>query len=290
MDALAPDPNDTGSRDLGFHELYTRWLQYAAFLPVFRSHGTDAAREAWRFAEPFYSAIVQTIRWRYRLLPYIYSLAASVTRDSHSIIRAVALEFPHDPRTYSLTDQFFFGSLLVCPVVEPMLYGPNSAPIADTAQSRTVYLPEGANWFNFWTSTPHRGGQFITAAAPLDNIPVFARAGSIIPLGPVMQYADALPHAPCEIRVYTGADADFTLYEDSGDSYDYEQGAFAEIGLHWHEAHHELSIAKRRGTFPGMVAERRLTVIFISQSDSTTHTVLYKGEAMTISATKSEKQ
>ncbi len=235
MDALAPDPNDTGCHDLGFHELYTRWLQYAAFLPMFRSHGTDVAREAWRFAEPFYTAIVQAIRWRYRLLPFLYSLAAAVTRDSQSMIRAVALEFPHDLRTHSLDDQFLLGhSLLICPVTQPMFFAANSTPIANAAQSRTVYLPEGQAWFNFWTSEPHSGGQTITAAAPLDQIPVFARAGSIVPLGPVMQYVRRDPRTPPMNSASTPAPTQTSSStKTTATTYAYEEGAFAEIKLSW---------------------------------------------------------
>jgi alpha-D-xyloside xylohydrolase len=197
MDALAPDPEDTGSTDLGFWELYTRWLQYAAFLPMFRSHGTDVPREIWRFGEegsPFYDAIATCIRFRYRLLPYIYSLAAAVTRNGVAMVRALALEFPADIRTHAITDEFLFGrSLLVCPVTQPMYYDQGSRAINDVAKRREVYLPAGCEWFDLWDGRLFEGGQAIVVNAPLERIPVFVRAGSILPMTQPMQFVDELP-------------------------------------------------------------------------------------------------
>jgi alpha-D-xyloside xylohydrolase len=281
MDSLEPDLNDTGSRDLGFWELYTRWLQYAAFLPMFRSHGTDAAREAWRFGElgePFYDAIVRTIRWRYRLVPYLYSLAAAVTRDGHAMMRAVPLEFPHDFGTRNLTDEFLLGTaLLVCPVTQPIFYKANSQPITGANQARAVYLPDGCDWFDFWSGLLHRGGESIVAEAPLERIPVFARGGSIVALSPVMQYVDEIPGAPYEIRVYTGADARFALYEDAGDGYAYEDGACACVELCWDQQRGELTIAAREGSFPEMIALRQFDVVFFARTGSQAHTIMYNG-------------
>lgn len=286
MNASEPDPTDTGCRDLGYWELYVRWLQYAVFLPIFRSHGTDAPREIWRFGEPgtpFYDIIARFIRLRYQLLPYIYSLAAQITRGSASIIRAVALGFPHDHATHNLTDQFLLGpSLLVCPVTEPMHYGPQSTPIADASQSRAVYLPAGRRWFNFWSSEIHEGGKWITANAPLEIIPVFVAAGSILPMIEAMQYVDEIPDAPYEILVYTGVDAEFTLYEDAGDGYDYENGACSVIRLEWNEQSQQFTIAARQGKFPEMIAQREYRVTFISDLNTTSHSVLYKGDELRI--------
>jgi len=245
MNALEPDPADTGCRDLGFWELYTRWVQYAALLPMFRSHGTDAAREIWRFGgegEPFYDAIAKFIRLRYQLIPYIYSLAAQVTQSGRAMLRAVALDFPNDPKTHHLTDQFLFGpALLVCPVTSPMYYEKNSQPITDAPKNRRVYLPAGVRWFDFWTEEVYEGGQTLTAAAPLETMPLFARAGSILPMTDPMQFVDEHPEAPYEIRVFRGADGDFTLYEDMGDSYDYETGAFEHVPLSWDDANRALT-------------------------------------------------
>ena len=267
MNALEPDAKDTGCRDLGFWELYTRWVQYGAFLPMFRSHGTDAAREIWRFGDAgniFYDTIAKFIRLRYQLIPYIYSLAAQVTRDGRAMLRAVALDFPADVQTHNLTDEFLFGSaLLVCPVTTPMYYEKKSQPVASASKTREVYLPAGASWFDFWTDEVHAGGQSITAAAPMEKIPLFVRAGSILPLTDAMQFVDEKPDAPYEIRVYPGADGEFSLYEDAGDGYDYETGACSVVKISWHEARRELCVAARVGNFPGQVAVREFRFVFI---------------------------
>lgn len=286
MDASEPDPIDTGCPDLGYWELYTRWLQYAAFLPIFRSHGTDAPREIWRFGEPgtpFYDAIARFIRLRSRLIPYIYSLAAQVTLSSASIIRALALGFPDDRTTHDIADQFLFGpALLICPVTQPMYYGPQSTPISNVSRSRPVYLPAGRLWYSFWTSEFHEGSQWINADASLDIIPLFVPAGSILQMSAEMQYADEIPTAPYEILVYTGADAEFTLYEDAGDSYDYEQGAFSLIKLTWNQARQQLIIASRQGAFPGMIAEREYQIVFVSPAGRRICTAHYHGDELRI--------
>ncbi len=285
-DALEPDLNDTGSSDLGYWELYTRWLQYAIFLPVFRSHGTDVAREIWRFGEqgtPFYDTIAAYIRLRYRLIPYIYSLAAQVTLRSQTLMRALALDFPQDHTTHNITDQYLFGpALLICPVTQPMYYTTNSQPIHNTPRTRLVYLPTGHLWFDFWTNTLHEGGQTLTATAPLETIPLYARAGSILPMSPVMQYVDEVPNAPYELRVYCGADAEFTLYEDAGDTYDYESGNYALVHITWSESKNQLTLAARKGTFPELINERDYTIVFISEYHTEQHTVRYTGEKLIV--------
>jgi alpha-D-xyloside xylohydrolase len=287
MNALEPDPRDTGCRGLGFWELYTRWLQYAAFLPMFRSHGTDAAREIWRFGNegnPFYDTIAKFIRLRYQLIPYIYSLAAQVTLDGRAMLRAVALDFPQDTKTHSLTDEFLFGpALLVCPVTSPMYYERNSRSIVGAKLSREVYLPVGSDWYDFWTDKTHQGGQGIVAAAPLETIPLFVRAGSILPMTVPMQFVDERPEAPYEIRIYRGADGAFTLYEDAGDSYDYESGAFALVQFVWDEVRGELTIGARRGSFGGLIRSREYRLVFISNRGRETRTVDYTGSKMRIS-------
>ncbi|HEY1661646.1 MAG TPA: glycoside hydrolase family 31 protein [Verrucomicrobiae bacterium] len=286
-DALIPDPKDTGCRDLGFWELYARWLQYAAFLPMFRSHGTDAAREIWRFGEEgnvFYDVIAKFIRLRYQFIPYIYSLAAQVTLNGAAMLRAVAMDFPEDIATHNLTDQFLFGpSLLVCPVTRPMYCEKNSQPIADSPKRRQVYLPAGTRWFDFWTEDIHEGGQNIYAAAPLEVIPLFVRAGSILPLTEPMQFVDEDRDAPYEIRIYDGADGMFTLYEDAGDGYDYERGAFTLVKFFWNEARAELVIGPRQGTFEGLTASREYRLVFISGKGRETKRVNYSGQEIKIS-------
>lgn len=286
MNALEPDPSDTGCRDLGFWELYIRWIQYGVFLPMFRSHGTDAAREIWRFGEEgglFYDIIAKYIRLRYELMPYIYSLAAQITLSSYTLMRAIPLDFPDDLNTHHITDQYLFGpSLLVCPVTQPMYYGIGSQPIPDGAKARAVYLPTGCCWFNFWDGTLYEGGQTIVADAPLQTIPLYVRGGSILPMTQAMQYVDEMPDAPYEMRVYCGADAEFTLYEDAGDSYDYEKGSFALIHLRWIEEKKELTISLRHGTFPELVTEREYRVSFISKEGTRMRSIYYSGQEVRI--------
>jgi len=286
MNALQPDANDTGCRDLGYWELYTRWLQYAAFLPMFRSHGTDAAREIWRFGEAgtrFYDVMAKFIRLRYRMMPYIYSLAAQVTLESAAMVRAVALDFPEDRATHGLLDEFLFGpALLVCPVTQPMYFESGSRALSGVAETRAVYLPEGAVWYDFWTEALHEGGGVVESDAPLETMPLYVRGGSIVPMTQVMQFVDEALDAPYEIRVYTGADAEFTLYEDAGDGYMYESGAYALVRLRWDEAAGTLTIGAREGGFEGMVMEREYRVAFVSGGERCLRSVVYCGEEIVV--------
>jgi alpha-D-xyloside xylohydrolase len=287
MEALEPDPADKGCTDLGFHELYTRWLQYAAFLPMFRSHGTDAPREIWRFGEPgnpFYDAIASAIRLRYRLLPYIYSVAASVTFHDASMIRALALCFPQDRATHVVADQFLFGpSIMVCPITRPMYYDRNSQPIEDADHSRLVYLPQGRDWYDFWSGKCLAGGQTLRVAAPLDRIPLYLSSGSILVTSDVVQHTGERADAPYEIHVYTGADASFILYEDDGDGYAYESGAFATVLLSWRDSMHHFTLAAREGDFPSLVRERDFRIIVHTPQGHRTRNLRYTGAQQTLS-------
>ena len=246
---------EAGLDDLGFRELYVRWLQFAGFLPMFRSHGTDVPREIWQFGEPgtpYYDAIARTIRLRYRLMPYIYSVAAKVWHEDGLMIRPLLFDFLEDPQAVACSTQYMFGpSILVCPVTEPMLHAPGNVPL-DRAQTWTCYLPAGCDWYDFWTNRRCTGGQHVTVEAPLDRMPLFVRAGSVIPLAEGLQYADQQPAGKLELRVYPGADAAFTLYEDAGDGYAYEQGEYDLTVLKWDEARQELT---------GMREDMRLRVI-----------------------------
>ncbi len=287
-ESLVPDLADTGCTDLGFSELYTRWMQYAAFLPIFRSHGTDAAREIWRFGEegnPFYDALARCIRLRYQLLPYIYSLAAGITLRGGAILRTLALEFPDDVTTYDLTDEYLFGrSILVCPVTRPMYFSAGSTPIEDGPKSRGVYLPTGPDWYDFWTGAIHAGGQHLEAAAPLDTIPLFVRAGSILPLNAPMQFSDESPNAPIEVRVYTGANARFTLYDDAGDGYAYERCEYALLEMEWNEAASEMILHGRRGNFPEMRVVCEFDLVILSATNRFQHRLTYTGAEVRIVA------
>jgi alpha-D-xyloside xylohydrolase len=257
-----------GVRDLGYRELYTRWLQFETFLPMFRSHGTDTPREPWRFGEPgtpFYDAIIDTIDLRYRLLPHLYSLNGRVSRLNASWIRPVAFAFPEDAKTHDLKTQFLIGDeLMLAPVLAPMLYGPESAPVTNAAKTVEVYLPKNSSWIDFWSGRSQSGGQTIKAEAPLSRTPLFVKAGSILPLGPRVQYSGENPAAPIELRVYPGADGAYQFYEDAGEGWDYEKGGFSVIPITWNDQSRTLTIENIRGSFPGMNANRVFKVVVVT--------------------------
>lgn len=277
-----------GCEDLGYRELYTRWFQYGAFLPMFRSHGTDTPREVWRFGEegePFYDAIRAALDLRYRLLPYIYSLAAQEVREGYTMMRMLAFDFRSDGNVRNLADQFMFGpAFLVCPVTEPMYYGPGSTPLADVPQERPVYLPAGTDWYDFKTGEKLPGGQALTASAPLATMPLYVRAGSIIPMGPVVEHSAQAFAADWVIRIYPGADGEFTVYEDSGDGYGYESGESATWKLTWDDSSGVLSIGAREGIFPGMVESRQLTCELLTEDGvvSRSEPVKYSGDKLSL--------
>ena len=266
-----------GVDDLGYRELYVRWLQAGTFLPVMRSHGTETPREPWRFGEPgddAYDPIVAFIRLRYRLLPYLYSLQAWETRHDYTSMRALAFDFRDDVDCYNIDDQFMLGpAIMVCPVTEPMWFGPGSQPIVGDRASRRVYLPSGTDWYDFWTGTRHRGGQTIDADAPLDLIPLFVRAGSILPLGPFVEHSAAAPGGPLEIRVYPGADGSFELYDDSGDGYRYEQGEHATSWLRWDDSSSTLHLSSRDGSYAGMPPSVSVVVVTVGVGRGVGHEV-----------------
>jgi alpha-D-xyloside xylohydrolase len=259
---------DGGVDDLGYRELYVRWFQYAAFLPVFRAHGTDTPREVWRFGEPggvFYDTLMKFIRLRYRLLPYIYSLAGMTTFKDYTMMRALAFDFREDHCVYGIADQYMFGpALMVCPVTNPMYYGPGSEELRGVPRTRPVYLPAGCDWYDFWSGERYEGGQSIEAAAPLDSLPLFVRAGSVIPMAHAAQSADESVNEPLEIRVYPGADGAFVMYEDEGDNYDYEKGSYTMRQFTWHDGARKLSLEEAAGGMP-RAKNRRMYATLVSK-------------------------
>lgn len=254
-----------GVADPGYRELYVRWLQLGTFLPMMRSHGTETPREPWRFGAPgdaAYDTIVAFIRLRYRLLPYLYSLHAQETRAAYTTMRALAFDFRADPVTHNIDDQFMVGpALLVCPVTEPLYWGPESTRLAEQPRTRSVYLPAGADWYDFWTGERHRGGQTLTADARLGVLPLFVRAGSILPLGAEVEHSGASGAGPMEIRVYPGADGTFELYDDAGDGYGYEAGEYTLTALHWDDATDTLRLDASAGAYPGQPEVIDATVV-----------------------------
>ena len=241
------DYND-GANDLGYRELYVRWYQFAAFLPMFRAHGTDTRRELWAFGsegELFYDVLVKYNRLRYALMPTIYSIAAAVWKHDVSFFTPLSFAFCEDMNTHDIKDQFMVGdSIMVCPVTEPMYYTANSTPIKDADKSRTVYLPGGTGWYDFHTNMHYNGGQTITVAAELDIIPLFVREGAIILTGEAAEYAEHNADKPITITVYSGQDGHFEFYEDSGDGYGYETGAYTITDITWTELSKSLDVSQ----------------------------------------------
>ncbi|MEP6797073.1 MAG: DUF5110 domain-containing protein, partial [Lapillicoccus sp.] len=213
-----------------------------------------------------YETIAAFLRLRYRLLPYLYSLNGWTTHRAYTPMRLLAFDFRHDPAGYDVADQFMLGpALLVCPVTEPMYHGPDSRPLIDVPRSRSVYLPDGSEWYDFWTGERHTGGQRIEVAAPLERIPLFVRAGSILPLGPEVESTDEQPFGPLEVRVYPGADARHDLYDDAGDGYAYERGEFSFTPLLWDEATRTLTVGAREGGFAQMPRTRVIAPVVVAR-------------------------
>ena len=256
---------DRGVDDLGYREYYTRMFQYGTFLPLCRSHGTQTPREIWRFGrpgEPFYESILKMIRLRYEMLPYNYSLAGRVCLEDYTMARLLAFDFPGDAAVHDVKDEFMWGpAFLVCPVTRPMYYDKGSVKLQDVAKTRAVYLPRGAEWVDYWTGDTYAGGQTIEAAAPIDRLPLFVRQGSIVPMGPVVQHSGELPGKELRLEVYPGRDASFVLYEDEGDSYDYERGEYTTIRLEWDDRRQTLTLGAREGSFDGMESSRTFRVV-----------------------------
>jgi len=258
---LAPDWTTSSNR-----ELFTRWFQFGVFSPIFRIHGKgERALFSDNWDAPMKANLLRYDNLRYRLLPYIYSLSSKVTNEGYTILRSLAFDFREDTGIKSIPDEYMFGSaFLVSPVTERMYSLPNSKNIKKT---RKVYLPKSANWYDFWTGKLIAGGQTIDAAAPIETLPLYIKAGSIVPMGPYLQYATEKVADPIEIRVYTGADADFVLYEDENDTYNYEQGQFSTIALNWNEASKTLTIKDRKGEFPGMLKDRTFKIVYVNTTN-----------------------
>ena len=288
-----------------FQELYVRWMQYGLFCPVFRSHGADAPREIWQFGkkgEPVYDAIEKMIRLRYRLIPYLYSRAWQVTSANDSCMRPLFSDFAADKKVWDMTDEFMFGhSILAAPIVNPQyteekiirtdaMTGWDRQDVKGQKEdgsninwlekkSTTTYLPKGTLWYDFWTSKRYKGGQSVTVETTLHQVPMFVRAGSILPLGPEMQYVGEKKWDHLELHIYPGADGTFTLYEDEGDGYRYEEGIYTTITFHWNDKARKLTIGQRKGQYPGMLQHRKFTIIW---PDGSSQVVAYDGNEITI--------
>ena len=292
-------------RNPQYQELYVRWMQYGLFCPVFRSHGADAPREIYQFGkkgEPIYDAIEKTIQLRYRLLPYIYSTAWQVTSNNESYLRALHYDFADDKNTWNRADEFMFGrQILATPVLESQYTEEKilkedamsgwdkkdakdeavKKPVDFTAEkSITKYLPKGAAWYDFHSEKMYSGGRDVTIPVTIDRAAMFVKAGSILPLVPVMQYAQEKKWDNLDIVVYPGANGTFTLYEDEGDNYNYEKGAYTTIKITWDERSRTITFGKQKGHFPGMLTNRKFNIRMAGHK--TVKTVNYDGQETTV--------
>lgn len=294
----------SGAKNPRFQELYVRWLQYATFTPMMRSHGTDIPREIYQFGnsgEPVYDAIEKFIHLRYSLLPYIYSTSWDVTKNHSSFMRALAMDFAHDKKVWHINNQFLFGkSILVAPIVKAQYTSETAVKTNEEdgwnksvkkqekevvevdflkQKSNTVYLPKGSVWYDFWTNEQYDGGQTIEKTTDIHSIPLYIKAGSIIPVGPKVQYATEKSWDKLTLKIYPGADASFVLYEDEFDNYNYEKGNFTEIAFAWNDRSKTLSIDDRRGDYPGSLNNR---VFVLELPNGTKKEITYQGKKQRI--------
>ena len=300
------DGTGSAPRNPQYQELYVRWMQYGLFCPVFRSHGADAPREIYQFGkkgEPIYDAIESTIRLRYRLLPYIYSTAWQVTSANESYLRALTYDFASDKNTWNLGSEFMFGrSILATPILDPQYteekifkedamsgWDKKDGKIEklkdgkiDFSEEKTAtkYLPKGANWYEFYTEKLYKGGRNVTFTTTIDRTAMFVKAGTILPLAPVMQYAQQSQWDNLDIIVYPGSNAVFTLYEDEGDNYNYERGVYSTITMKWNDNQRTFTVEARQGQFPGMLQNRKFN-IRIAGTEAV-KTVDYNGNAVSV--------
>ena len=272
---VSGDPNDPAYR-----ELFVRWFQFGTFNPILRVHGTRSnnQNELWSYGPEAQRILVDFDRLRYRLLPYTYSLAWMTTSQSYTPMRPLVMDFRSDVHAANIGDQFMFGpAFLVKPVTDPGV------------STTRLYLPQ-AKWYDFWSGVPVDGPRTLEAASPLDRMPLYVRAGSIVPMGPLMQWSTEKPEDPIELRVYRGADGEFTLYEDENDNYNYEKGVYATIPFRWDEAKQTLTIGDRKGEFPGMLPTRIFRVVFVRENhgagilpeDRPDKTVQYEGKSVSV--------
>jgi len=295
-----------GNKNPSFQELYVRWLQFGAFTPMMRSHGTDIPREIYNFGkkgETIFDAIAKTINLRYSLLPYIYSTSWSVTNSQSTIMRALVMDF-NDKKVVDMNNEYMFGkSILVAPIVnaqytqETILRANaetgwdkkdasndiKSQPVTFTqAKSSKVYLPEGTVWYDFWTNKKINGGQEIAKETTIDEIPLYIKSGSIIPFGPQVQYATEKKWDNLEIRVYPGANGEFSLYEDENDNYNYEKGVYSTIAFTWNDAKKLLTINDCKGSFPGMLTTRKFNIVVIADGKNVAKVLTYSGKKVIV--------
>lgn len=243
-----------------WREMQTRWNQFGCFVPLYRTHGQWPLREVWNIApenHPCYKSIVYYDRLRYRMMPYLYSIAAWANLKDYTLMRGLVMDFEDDTNVNNIGNQWMFGpAFMACPVGYYK------------ARTREVYLPKQCGWYDLYTGKHYAGGQTITANAPYEKMPVFVREGAIIPYGPEIQWSDEKQPELITLYVYTGKDADFLLYEDEGTNYDYEQGKYATINIHYDDASKILTFDKRNGSFDGMLKNRKFNIVTVTPNKS----------------------
>jgi len=263
-----------------FRELFTRWFQFGTFCPIMRIHGKgERALFSKNWDEDTRTTLLKFDKLRYRLLPYIYSLAAKTTLQNYTMMRSLTFDFRNDKNVYQIPDQYMFGpAFLVNPVT------------GKGETTRKVYLPGADLWYDFWTGEKLPGGKTIDAASPINLMPLYVRAGSIVPMGPEVEYATQKTNKVIELRIYPGADGKFTIYEDENDNYNYEKGQYSTFTLTWKDKQKELSISNTKGNFPGMLKRRVLNIVVVNgkhgsgplAADSFDNTVAYEGKAIAV--------
>lgn len=262
-----------GLTDPAYHELQARWFQFGTFCPIMRSHNSGFPVEIYQFGSKgdwIYDTQVKYVNLRYRLLPYIYSNCWGITDRGESMMRALVMDFPEDEQVHDRDNEYMFGhSILVAPVTDSLYTARTASGTVvkmDEVKTWPVYLPEGTDWYDFWTMEKQAGGQTVRREVPIDLIPLYIKAGSILPMGPAVQYAAEKDWDGLEVRIYPGQDASFVLYEDEQDTYNYEKGQYATIEFTWDDASRRLTIGERSGNFPGMLRSRKFNVTVCSDA------------------------
>lgn len=277
--------------NVAYQELHVRWFQWGCFMPLMRNHcSSPMMNEIWRFGkegEWAYDAQKRFIDLRYRLLPYIYSLTGAVTHENGTIMRPLVMDFATDRKAILLDNEYMFGkNILVCPVTQPLYTkkvegNKGVATVANIAKASSpvqVYLPKGSKWIDFWTNEMIEGGREISRECPISIMPLYIKAGSILPLGPKVQYTSEKKWNDLDICIYPGANGEFTLYEDEFDNYDYEKGAFTSIRFTWNDANRTLTISDRNGSYPGMLKNRRFNLTVMKPGKQNAETVMIKAD------------
>ncbi|MFC2136585.1 TIM-barrel domain-containing protein [Bacteroidota bacterium] len=249
-------PGNSQYTDSKYHELLIRWFQWAAFNPIFRMHGYQSETEPWRYGQLVENNMREILNLRYCLIPYIYSEVWQVTNNGSTMMRPLIMDFREDTAAINCQYEYLFGkSILVAPITEPGV------------DEWNVYLPKSTDWYNFWTGKHYDGGQSIKTNAPLNIIPLFVKAGTILPIGKFIQYTGEKPDDTLEIRIYPGADGQFDLYEDEGDNYNYEKGKYTIIPFKWDEKDQSLAIGSIQGSYPGYITKRVFNIILVNESE-----------------------